>query len=122
MNNQCLVKYVYFCSVFTIISIFKLTIPSDVPQANLVSDLVSNLRLVYLFALRKAISAIGLEPKEYGYHTLRRSGACWSFDNDINVDHIRTHGGWTSDVVWKYLVKTLKAAGSVARTFQQLIT
>ena len=47
MNNQCLVKYVCFCSVFTIISIFKLTIPSDVTQANVVSDLVSNLRLVH---------------------------------------------------------------------------
>ena len=73
-------------------------------------------------ALRKAISAIGLEPKEYGYHSLRRSGACWAFDYDINVDHIHTHGGWKSDVVWKYLTKTPKAASSVARAFQQLIT
>ena len=49
-------------------------------------------------ALRKAIATIGLELKEYGSHSL--------------------HGGWKSDVVWKYLTKAPKAAGSVALAFQ----
>ena len=71
--------------------------------------------------LRKSIKSLGLSPGEYGYHTFRRSGACWAFDNDVNLDHIKTHGGWRSDAIWRYLVKTPAAAGSVARTFQSLL-
>ena len=71
--------------------------------------------------LRKSIKSLGLSPGEYGYHTFRRSGACWALDNDINLDHKKTHGGWRSDAIWRYLVKTPAAEGSVARTFQSLL-
>ena len=71
--------------------------------------------------LSESIKSLGLSPGEYGYHTFRRSGACWAFDNDVKLDHIKTHGGWRSDAIWRYLVKTPAAAGSVARTFQSLL-
>ena len=71
--------------------------------------------------LRTSIKRLGLPPGEFGYHTFRRSGACWAFDNNVNFQHIKTHGGWRSDAIWRYLVKTPSAAGSVARTFQSLL-
>ena len=71
--------------------------------------------------LRRSITSLGLPPREYGYHTFRRSGACWTFNNNVNLNHIKTHGGWRSDAIWRYLVKTPAAAGSVARTFQSLL-
>ena len=71
--------------------------------------------------LRRSIMSLGLPPGDYGFHTFRRSGACWAFDNNVNLNHIKTHGGWLSDAIWRYLVKTPSAAGSVARTFQSLL-
>ena len=71
--------------------------------------------------LKRSITSLGLPPGDYGFHTFRRSGACWAFDSDVNLNHIKTHGGWRSDAIWRYLVKTPTAAGSVARTFQSLL-
>ena len=77
----------------------------------------SRVRLV----LRQAVASIGLLPSEFGFHAFRRSGASWAFDHNINLDHIKTHGGWRSDAIWRYLIKTPAAASSVARTFQTLL-
>ena len=77
----------------------------------------SNVRRV----LRTAVDAIGLCPSEIGFHTFRRSGACWAFDHNIDLNQIKVHGGWRSDAIWRYLVKTPTAAGSVARTFQNYL-
>ena len=67
------------------------------------------------------ISNIGLPPAEFGFHSLRRSGACWAFDHNMDLDHIKVHGGWKSDAIWRYLIRTPAAAGSVARTFQDCL-
>ena len=77
----------------------------------------SKVRLV----LRKAVLKIGLRPNEFGYHSFRRSGACWAFDHNIDLNHIKTHGGWKSDAIWKYLIKTPVAASSVAHTFKNFL-
>ena len=77
----------------------------------------SRVRLI----LRRAVASIGLLPSEFGFHVFRRSGASWAFDHNINLDHIKSHGGWRSDAIWRYLIKTPAAAGSVARTFQTLL-
>ena len=72
-------------------------------------------------AFRQLISHIGLSPAEFGFHSLRRSGACWAFDHNMELDHIKVHGGWKSDAIWRYLIKTPAAAGTVARTFQDCL-
>ena len=71
--------------------------------------------------LRVIVSAIGLRPSELGFHTFRRSGACWAFDHNIDLNQIKVHGGWRSDAIWRYLIKTPAAAGSVAKTFQNFL-
>ena len=45
--------------------------------------------------------------------TLRRSGAGWAFDHNMELDHIKVHGGWKSDAIWRYLIRTPAAAGTV---------
>ena len=72
-------------------------------------------------AFRSIIKAVGLPPSEYGFHSLRRSGACWAFDHNMDLDHIKVHGGWRSDAIWRYLVKTPAVASSVAKTFQNCL-
>ena len=71
--------------------------------------------------LRQAVSKLGLHPSEFGFHAFRRSGACWAFDHNIDLDYIKTHGGWKSDAIWRYLVKTPAAASAVAKTFQSIL-
>ena len=68
--------------------------------------------------LKGAIRVMGWATEGLGYHTLRRSGASWAFDHGINLDHLKAHGGWRSDAVWKYLIKTPSAAAKVAHTFK----
>ena len=65
------------------------------------------------------VAGIGLLPSEFGYHSFRRSGASWAFDNKIDFKHIKDHGGWCFDAIWCYLLKTPSAAGAVVRTFQE---
>ena len=71
--------------------------------------------------LRQAVLKLGLQPSEFGYHSFRRSGACWAFDHNIDLNYIKTHGGWKSNAIWKYFIKTPQAASSVARTFQKIL-
>ena len=71
--------------------------------------------------LKEVVTGLGWCPQGLGFHALRRSGASWAFDHGINLDHIKTHGGWKSDAIWRYLVSTPRAAGTVARAFQHHI-
>ena len=72
-------------------------------------------------AFRSLVQAIGLPPADYGFHSLRRSGAYWAFDHNMDLDHIKVHGGWRSDALWRYLIRTPAAASSVAKTFQNCL-
>ena len=72
--------------------------------------------------LKRAVTALGWDPQGLGFHTLRRSGASWAFDHGINLDHLKVHGGWRSDAIWRYLIKTPSPAGTVARTFRSHIS
>ena len=68
--------------------------------------------------LSKALVKMGLEPKDYGFHCFRRSGACLALELKVPLKNIKIHGHWRSDAVWAYLRKTPKAAAVVADTFQ----
>ena len=71
--------------------------------------------------LRQVVQKLGLPANEYGFHAFRRSGASWAYENNISLQHIKTHGGWKSDAVWAYLQRTPSAAGTVARCFQAAV-
>ena len=53
--------------------------------------------------LSEALTALGLNAKEYGFHTFRRSGASLAFNLSVPVQYIKAHGTWASDAVWAYL-------------------
>ena len=72
--------------------------------------------------LKETVSTLGWYPEGLGFHALRRSGACWAFDKGIGLDQIKSHGGWKSDAIWRYLISTPKASGKVARMFGQHLT
>ena len=42
--------------------------------------------------LKQAVEGIGLPSKEYGFHVFHRSGATWAYENNIGLQHIKTHG------------------------------
>ena len=72
--------------------------------------------------LAKAIRGMGMDPKDYGFHCFRRSGANLAFEMKVPLEHIKMHGHWKSEAVWSYLKVTPKLSGVVAKTFQRHIT
>ena len=64
--------------------------------------------------LQCLVAEIGLVPSVLRYYTFHRSGACWDFDNNIDFNQIKVHGGWRSDAIWKYPIKTPSTAGTLA--------
>ena len=53
--------------------------------------------------LSMALTSIGLNPSNYGFHTFRRSGASLAFSLNIPIQYIKAQGTWQSDAVWQYL-------------------
>ena len=53
--------------------------------------------------LSELLASLGLDPRNYGFHTFRRSGASLAFSLNIPVQYIKAHGIWASDAVWAYL-------------------
>ena len=72
-------------------------------------------------SLNKFIKLLGLNPKDFGFHGFRRSGACLAFELNVPFENIKLHGKWRSDAIWAYLTKTPKAAAQVASTFAKEI-
>ena len=71
--------------------------------------------------LNKYIKLLDLNPKDFGFHCFRRSGACLAFELNVPFENIKLHGKWRSDAIWAYLTRTPKAAAQVASTFAQEI-
>ena len=58
----------------------------------------------------------------YTFHTFRRSGATFAFNNNVSLQNIQKHGTWTSDCVWRYVTDTVNAGEQVADMFKQKLT
>lgn len=56
-----------------------------------------------LSKLKSILGNIGLNPTEYGTHSLRRGGATWLLLCGVSVPIIKTLGDWKTDCVFKYL-------------------
>ena len=64
-----------------------------------------------------AITSMGLNPPDFGFHCLRRSGACLALELKIPLQNIKIHGHWKSNAVWNYFTDIPKSAALVASTF-----
>ena len=56
------------------------------------------------------------------FHTFRRSGATFAFNNDVTLQNIQKHGTWTSDCVWRYITDTADAGEQVANMFRSKLS
>ena len=69
----------------------------------------------------KQISQILHLPRPLTFHAFRRAGAAWAFQNGVPLEHIRHHGLWSSDAIFRYLDSNPSASSPVATAFQRAL-
>ena len=67
------------------------------------------------------LQRLGLAHSSMSLHTFRRSGATLAFNCNVSLQNIQSHGTWTSDCVWRYIVQDHNASQEVAHAFQSLL-
>ena len=65
---------------------------------------------------------LGFQNSKISLHTFRRSGVTLAFNTNVSIQNIQSHGTWTSDCVWKYIVQDPNASQQVAEVFQSLLS
>ena len=70
------------------------------------------------YHLKLVLKKLGLSPDSVSFHSFRRSGASYVFNNHVRLQDIKSHGTWTSNSVWRYLVQNPASTSSVALAFQ----
>ena len=68
-------------------------------------------------ALRFVLSSRNIPTSGYGFHTFRRSGATFAFDNNVSLQNSMSHGLWRSNSVWTYLQNASVAPSIIPSTF-----
>ena len=68
------------------------------------------------------LSRLGLQESSMSLHTFRRSGATLAFNSNVSIQNIQSHGTWTSDCVWRYIIQDHDASQQVADVFQSLLS
>ena len=67
------------------------------------------------------LSKLNLGPG-YTFHTFRRSGTTFAFNNNVSLQNIQKHGTGTSDCVWRYITDTVNAGEQVSDMFKEKLT
>ena len=71
-------------------------------------------------AFRLTIKGLGLSEKVYTFHSMRRGGCTFAYGQAVPLEHIKVHGGWTSDSVFRYIAKkSLETTAQVPRALQK---
>ena len=56
-----------------------------------------------IYQLRKWLKLLGEDDMEYSLHSLRRGGATFTYQSDLEGEMIKLLGGWTSDCYKRYI-------------------
>ena len=64
--------------------------------------------------IKKGVSQLGLDPKAFSSHSLRRAGATWAFQSQVPSELIKSHGDWASQAYMRYLDFSLSERLQVA--------
>jgi integrase len=64
--------------------------------------------------IKKWLRSIGVDPKRYGSHSLRRGGATAAARAKIRTHVLKRHGRWESDAVYLYVVDDMTERLSVS--------
>ena len=67
------------------------------------------------------LQRLGMSKNSMSLHTFRRSGATLAFNSNASLQGIQSHGTWTSDCVWTYIVQDHNASQEVADSFKRLL-
>ena len=85
----------------------------------------SKLQLLTTFKVRKQLALVmsqrNLDPRDYGFHMFRRSGASLAHNLQVPLPNIKQHGQWKSEAIYTYLKSTTIADTVVPVAFQQHI-
>ena len=65
--------------------------------------------------LREAAVAVGIDEQRFGTHSWRVSGATWMYQAGYDIEVIKRHGRWTSNVVHVYLWEGSGHSGLAAK-------
>ena len=68
--------------------------------------------------LNLILERLGLANAGFTFHSFRRSGATFAFNNDVALQNIQRHGTWTSDCVWGYITDSADCGEQVADVFR----
>ena len=71
--------------------------------------------------LQAILTRINLSQSQISLHTFRRSGATLAFNANVSLQNIKSHGTWTSDCVWRYIVQDHNASQEVAEAFSSML-
>ena len=71
--------------------------------------------------IKSGVAKIGLEPKLFSSHSLRRAGATWAFKSEVPGELIKSHGDWASDCYMRYLELSHEERLGVAKKMVQAI-
>ena len=71
--------------------------------------------------LKNINQALGLNPSFHTFHDFRRSGATFAYNSHIPIQHIKRHGTWSSDCVWRYIQSDHTSGESLAVTLASTI-
>ena len=63
---------------------------------------------IYQDTLKYVSAEVGLDPKKFSSHSLRRGGATFLLMSGASMSEIKRRGDWTSNCVFKYLKAPLK--------------
>ena len=72
--------------------------------------------------LAQVLSRVNLAGAGYTFHTFRRSGATFPFNNNVALQNIQRHGTWTSDCVWRYITDSVNADEQVANMLRDKLS
>ena len=72
-------------------------------------------------ALKQILTHLSIPLSGHGFHTFRRSGATFCFNNNVSLQNIMAHGLWRSSAIWTYLQHSTQAASTVPLTFASKI-
>ena len=68
-------------------------------------------------ALKQILTYLSIPLSGHGFHTFRRSGVTFCFNNNVSLQNIMSHGLWRSSSIWTYLQHSTQAASTVPVTF-----
>ena len=71
--------------------------------------------------LQAILARLNLSQSQISLHTFRRSGATLAFNANVSLQNIKSHGTWTSDCVWRYIVQDHDASHQVAEAFSSML-